>query len=451
MQTHRIKEMQIEAQASNRKAASALQKQLSFWVHTRAFQECMQLSLDAVVDEKTYLWIDTLELDIDASNQASFIQNFSKALLKALENAKQEHQLKNGQGAKMISKAEWQRELFLHFLQNGTFPADTPLELIVAIRTQLKAFPTIESSIAQAIIQLKASDNILFWTRLFYMFSLEKLLHFLQQYWAFSPAFRQKIKSLLEGEASSITIKSSFKNTGGTITIKQQLKNFIQLIQQLQAGQQEAEILHALQQQINAKPSLENIAYQKQDTNVEAFLEASNSKTDTTAQLVTGAGLVLLWTRFRRLLKQLEWIESKTFVDENAQQKAILWMHYLVHGQVDEIWEDDLLLPKVLCGWSVAEPVNTQLELEEAAFQAADMLLEKLLLDWMPNKTFSKDWLRTQFLRRTAIIKQRIDGAWQLHVPQKTEDILLNRLPSDISYAVIRYSWMEGLLFVEWK
>ena len=81
---------------------------------------------------------------------------------------------------------------------------------------------------------------------------------------------------------------------------------------------------------------------------------------------MTQAGLVLLHPFLRIYFDAVGLLEGESFRDESAQQTAIYLLYYLATKQTDAP-EYELVLPKLLCGWPLNEPVARGLDLPEAA------------------------------------------------------------------------------------
>ena len=153
---------------------------------------------------------------------------------------------------------------------------------------------------------------------------------------------------------------------------------------------------------------------------------------------------------FRNLFKELKWLNGKAFSSARTQQQAILLLNYVAQGALDTVSEEDLTIGKILMGWPLTTPIDLQLPISESAKAAVELLLHDFIHRWMVGKKFSNNWIRQRFLQRTGRLYQSPDGGWQLILEQKSEDILLNKLPTGIGFSLIRYTWMDSLLHVKW-
>ncbi len=161
---------------------------------------------------------------------------------------------------------------------------------------------------------------------------------------------------------------------------------------------------------------------------------------------VTQAGLVLLHPFLHIYFDAVGLLEGESFQDELAQQTAIYLLYYLATKQTDAP-EYELILPKLLCGWPLNEPVARGLDFPESALAEGEHLLQNAIDHWQALKSTSPDGLRDVFLQRDGKLT-RTDSGWKLRVEHKAIDILLSRLPWGLS--MVRLPWMNELLTVEW-
>ncbi|PAX56947.1 hypothetical protein CK510_09915 [Brunnivagina elsteri CCALA 953] len=182
------------------------------------------------------------------------------------------------------------------------------------------------------------------------------------------------------------------------------------------------------------------------------ILQADNnsvlsSDEETAGLYISQAGLVLLHPFIRLYLEAVGLLDGESFRDESAQQMAIYLLYYLATKQTDAP-EYELVLPKLLCGWSLNQPVVRGLDLPSSALEEGEKLLQTVITYWQTLKSTSPDGLREGFLQREGKLTRSGDGNWKLQVEQQAVDILLGSLPWGLS--MVTLPWMEGLLIVEW-
>ena len=158
------------------------------------------------------------------------------------------------------------------------------------------------------------------------------------------------------------------------------------------------------------------------------------------------AGLVLLHPFLRPYFEAVGLLAGDRFLDADCQQRAIYLLYYLATGQTQPP-EYELVLPKLLCGWPLNDPVISP-ELPQAALDEAEQLLQTVINYWDVLKSTSPDGLREGFLQREGKVTRTGEQAWKLQVEQRAIDILLSRLPWGVS--MVKLPWMDELLTVEW-
>jgi Contractile injection system tape measure protein len=168
---------------------------------------------------------------------------------------------------------------------------------------------------------------------------------------------------------------------------------------------------------------------------------------ETAGLYISQAGLVLLHPFIRFYLEAVGLLNNESFFDESAQQIAIYLLYYLATKQTDAP-ESELVLPKLLCGWSLNQPVARGLDLPAPALEEGERLLQTVINYWQVLKSTSPDGLREGFLQRQGKLTRSGDGNWKLQVEQQAIDILLGSLPWGVS--MVTLPWMEGILMVEW-
>ncbi|MDR6568072.1 contractile injection system tape measure protein [Chitinophaga ginsengisegetis] len=175
--------------------------------------------------------------------------------------------------------------------------------------------------------------------------------------------------------------------------------------------------------------------------------EISEPTTGAHTYYVVNAGIILLHHWLLPMFRQLEWTDGKRFLNAACKQQAIMLLHYMATGQT-EADEFEVVLPKLLCGWPLKRPLDTKLAPTEEAMEEADGLIENAISHWKALKNISADGLREGFLQRPGRLITGTDKH-QLQMESDTIDILLDRLPWNIS--IIKLKWMKIPLHVQWR
>ncbi|MGI0495391.1 contractile injection system tape measure protein, partial [Alkalinema pantanalense CENA528] len=162
--------------------------------------------------------------------------------------------------------------------------------------------------------------------------------------------------------------------------------------------------------------------------------------------LVTQAGLVILHPFLPQLFSHLAIAQGNKISSEHLPRAAAL-LYFLATGR-EQIYEYDLMLIKIFLGLRTETP----LLVAEGLLQPSDRteaisLLQAVIEHWSALKKTSMEGLRTSFLQRSALLRER-DRGWYLQPETATFDLLLNQLPWSIS--IIKLPWMPQPLYTEW-
>lgn len=167
---------------------------------------------------------------------------------------------------------------------------------------------------------------------------------------------------------------------------------------------------------------------------------------DGTSFYIQNAGLILIHPFLPAFFKKLNLLNKGQFVNDQARQKAVHLIWYLATGETNQA-EYDLVLPKFLCGVPLNYPLERAVEITSAEQEEANNLLQAAIDHWEVLKNTSPDGLREGFLQRDGKLELRKES-WYLRVEQKAIDVLLDRLPWNLS--IIKLPWMLEILKVEW-
>lgn len=174
---------------------------------------------------------------------------------------------------------------------------------------------------------------------------------------------------------------------------------------------------------------------------------------------VTLAGLCLVAPFLPSLFKQLNWLNSHhDFVNDDVQQQAIKQMYYVATGKQlfmpdtssgHQPWvtEDELAMPRLLCGLPWHIPVQMTAPLQTSHTVEADSLLKSMISHWAALKNTGLDGFRGSFLCRNGLLT-RMEQGWILRIEPMGIDVLLDTVPW--GFRNIKLPWMAESLTVEW-
>jgi len=162
---------------------------------------------------------------------------------------------------------------------------------------------------------------------------------------------------------------------------------------------------------------------------------------------LTNSGIVLLNPYVKRLFQRLKYTEKDAFVSDEAKEKAVAVLQYLVDGDND-YKEFQLCLHKLFVGLRPNDFIKTGHELSQEDKDLCDGLLDAIIKNWAVLKSTSRDGLRKTFFMREGRLQLEA-GGWRLKVEKKPYDVLLAKLPW--GYSMVHFPWMELPLLTEWE
>lgn len=160
------------------------------------------------------------------------------------------------------------------------------------------------------------------------------------------------------------------------------------------------------------------------------------------------AGIALVLPYLGRFLEVAGVLENNEFVSVEARERAVFLLYCLCGGS-PEPELDALVLNKVLCGIHPMLPLGiTRIELTEDEENLIHSLLSAVIGHWEALGETTPETLQGYFLMREGTFWHSAEG-WRIEVQSQTYDLLMQRLPWSISMTSL--SWLDELIFVDWK
>lgn len=179
----------------------------------------------------------------------------------------------------------------------------------------------------------------------------------------------------------------------------------------------------------------------------EDALRDANLDSESDAYFLQYAGMILLHPFFARLFHTLELTKDGVFVDVTRRQRALLLLHFVASGAL-QAPEYHLILPKFLCGIPLYVPTDFSIVLSDQEREEAEHMMQAAINHWEALGRSSPQALREGFLAREGKLSRRENG-WVLQVASSPLDVLLDRLPWNLS--LVKLPWMKDFLKVEWR
>ncbi len=179
--------------------------------------------------------------------------------------------------------------------------------------------------------------------------------------------------------------------------------------------------------------------FQAETTSTEKIISEEKS-----SQYLENAGLILLHPFLKHFFQKTKVLNEQH--EWNDVEKAIQLLHFMATGALNP-YEYQLGVEKLLCGSPQETPLTRKIGLSDQEQRQAIELLQAVL-DHLPQlKTNSIALLRHEFLQRPGKYVPHPEHP-KLIIEQKTQDILLNQVPWNLS--VIAFPWRKKLLYCDW-
>ena len=458
----------------------ALQNQLTD-LYYRKLVPVIEDILDQSTSAGSHLKIDKLEIDAGTISldrlEYELANAVAEALRKSIKNvagkAILNTRLRDNEGTYIRSDRENLWDVFTCFLSAGSLPwsyklpEGKSLEEVISGELLSNQSGSGGAVPAKKIIEVLKSENAA--KRLTLQFSdvfIRRLLH------QVSPELFLVIKELEEllQSADDITLTQDRLQFLKKLVLQ---KGILQLTSSLQVGKVEiirnvlwelrtmpeselivskifAPVLSEVEKSSivrkeEVKQTFEEIVLQKQPAGIVIRTEEIQNTDIKHGIFIDNAGLVLLHPFLLKLFEELGIAGEDAIL---RPERALSLLHYLVTGETESP-EYELVLPKILCGISLTEPVPLTVAPDETEQIEASNLLGAVIQHWEALRSTTPDGLRGNFLVRPGKVSRKDDGDWLLQVESREFDILLDQLPWGIS--MIKLPWMKDMLWVEWR
>jgi hypothetical protein len=404
--------------AASYEHATQLQRDAQNWTNHYLPSLLMQ-SFDEINKNGEIYFIDKIEIKIAGFPWQITDAEWKERIIKQIS----QHRISNLPFEVIIK--QW-----LFYLKNGVFERN-------AIISEIKEFEiflfSLKSKISQSDVE---SLNEVFLSvnmvkRLFYVHSAKLVQFVLSNVFQVNEKKSEQVYRVIQNQISQNPIKT-IEIVKYIIRHIQQNKihvkdKLLEMLLQNPNSQQIEEIIY------REKPQMEKLEFEKEVTDKDVFLNCPN------------AGLVILLPFIKRFFENIYLIKGDAFVDEISKLKALQALHFLATGSEVEN-EQDLLLPKILCGFETAEFIEFNGNLDEPTKNEANELLKSVIEHWEVLKSTSVDSLRETFLKRDGQLK--IESNFLLQVSNSGVDVLLDKIPW--GFRNFKLPWMKKAIITEW-
>ncbi|WP_295790791.1 contractile injection system tape measure protein [Mucilaginibacter sp.] len=161
---------------------------------------------------------------------------------------------------------------------------------------------------------------------------------------------------------------------------------------------------------------------------------------------VHNAGCVLIHSYFPMLFERLGLMVNQSFVNEDARQKAVHYLQYVITG-LSHTEEHILPLNKVLCEVPVEQHIIDGILVLEEHAELINGMIKAIIGYWPAIGTSSIEGFRGNWLVRDGLLTE-FDDRWELAVEKRAYDVLIHKSP--FTFSVIKHPWMDKPVHVSW-
>lgn len=162
---------------------------------------------------------------------------------------------------------------------------------------------------------------------------------------------------------------------------------------------------------------------------------------------VKNAGLIILSPYLGMLFERCGLMQGSEYVNDKSRSKAVHLLQYAATGETGKE-EHGLVINKLLCGMTITDPIEKNVELTIEDKETVNGLLTAITQQWKPLSGTSIEGLQDSFLQREGKLEEE-EEQYFLKIEQKAFDMLLDQISWNISN--IKLSWMEKNIVIEWR
>ncbi len=470
---HIIHRVNLDLEAPDEPTARLMQDEAVGIFYNWILPKLEQL-LDRLIPKNVVFRLDSLDLDLDRLDAATFEEDFGAALLRGFEEkieqlvAASPHQQAKEEITPVATLTEDERHLaiLLFFLTTGSLPWWSERTADVLQEEVLTGLPVFAQPAALERLFTLLGSNTAALERLLLQFSFDFVICLItallkgrnQTGPEDSPAINEYLKKV-----------AAIRSSRGFADPKPQQELLTGIIRRLAAATaasaRSGSEWHPLQELEAISRELADA--QAHSSHTFSSLEQSQSTTKQPASGSDGkkpeplpektrneqdgiytehAGLVLLHPFLEYYFKEFKLLHLEGFQNTGARNIAVHLLQYLATGRENPP-EYLLTFEKFLCDADLLTPVPRYLHLTEAMKEESEKLLQAAISHWKALKHTSPEGLREGFLQRSGkLMLSNFQN--RLIVEKKSHDVLLNYLPW--GYGIIRLPWLKQPLIVDW-
>ncbi len=176
--------------------------------------------------------------------------------------------------------------------------------------------------------------------------------------------------------------------------------------------------------------------------------------------LVNDAGLILLSPFLPLLFNKSNLLGNGKFKSYSARCYAASMLSYVINSDNSKETENNVMnlnvvdnefcgLSRLLTGLKINDSHFIPQQLNQSDKALVSGLLKEIIQQWKALGNTSDEGLRETFIRRSGELNYSSKTGWNLNVAQSSFDVLLDRIPWNIS--LVKHSFMTDVIHVKWR
>ncbi|WP_348799264.1 contractile injection system tape measure protein [Flavobacterium adhaerens] len=459
---HLIEKVFLEINTDSIEVANTLKNNIDVFIKNELLRLIEQELELFFLDKNQVLQIEKLELSIDnirfqndtvnTSELKEIIKNQLSKKLTITKNQLNPTINKDENGNRILSHSEKKANTLIYYLTHGEMPWwKTQNDKVDFNSSALNSFLDSENFKYQF---QKIIDQTIVQERLINQFSnqqLAQIISTLTHYKKLFPGNKiilnlsqendfelkkilwKAVFMYLKNKNANTIIDCYFENIEKFKTSKVTFEEFISSIDQIVANNSI---------QIDNREKIANGL--KPETKNEFLLKNNRDEVFKKGLYVQNAGLIIIHPFLIDFLKNCHLINNENTITDKEMAAHIL--HY-VATKKEQDYEHAMIFEKFLCGIPIHQPIRREITIDHLHKIQIEEMLQAVVQHWNALKSTSTDLLRNEFLQREGKLDIQ-DGNPRLSVEKKTQDILLNKIPWNIS--VVKIPWIEKLIYTDW-
>ncbi|NOQ70872.1 MAG: hypothetical protein GQ574_02655 [Crocinitomix sp.] len=349
---------------------------------------------------------------------------------------------------------------YLSIISNKS--AKTPQKHIKTSHVLMNSFRPKPNNALQHLIKLRTEENLTYF------------IEDLRRDYSLRESFDPLLQQFFENSSQKHTLEDWTEDFANAVTSVKTLRALLLELEEFHPINNQVKQTAEFSQRLNSLIQKLEYVLGEFESGIRTELNVSDSNTNATrtpklqpdeSLLCSNAGIVLLNPFLPTLFSNLDLLdEANEWRSTNSQIWAIYIVHYFAQGNWNPTFED-LTIGKLLTGFEI-ETADDFKAVFKTYEQSKKILLENETLlndinqieipsmlkavqeNWRPMRNCTWDGLRNDFLTRSGELSQEENLQYVLTIEPHALDVLLPTIKWGT--AMIKYSWMEQVLNVEW-